>query len=158
MSNRRYCSSMKSWRLATPNFDIAVRSESKKLQRQGTTIVFVSHNLYSVKSICDRAIFIAEGRVKANGDVGIVITTYEKWIHETQIRDSPLNEADAPYLQRENAVDIVGVEIRDRSDPKADILAHSDPVDVTVEFFAKERIRSPNLVLQIVRPTGPRAV
>jgi lipopolysaccharide transport system ATP-binding protein len=46
------------------------------VSRQGRTIVFISHNLGSVRSLCDRAMLLSQGRINAIGGVGEVINEY----------------------------------------------------------------------------------
>ncbi len=43
---------------------------------EGRTVVFISHNLASVRGLCDRAIMLSGGQIKAEGPVGEVIDTY----------------------------------------------------------------------------------
>jgi lipopolysaccharide transport system ATP-binding protein len=43
---------------------------------EGTTILFVSHNLNSVKQLCDRALYIQAGQLKEEGEPESVITNY----------------------------------------------------------------------------------
>ena len=49
-----------------------------ELKKAGTTIVIVSHNMNSIKSLCDRAIWIYEGEIREDGDVKEVIDKYIK--------------------------------------------------------------------------------
>ena len=44
--------------------------------REGRTVVFISHSIPSVVSLCDRAIMLAQGRVAAAGRVGEVVDAY----------------------------------------------------------------------------------
>jgi lipopolysaccharide transport system ATP-binding protein len=44
--------------------------------REGRTVVFISHNLPSVMSLCDQAIMMSEGRIAATGRVPDVIDHY----------------------------------------------------------------------------------
>jgi lipopolysaccharide transport system ATP-binding protein len=46
------------------------------VSREGRTIVFISHNLGSVRNLCDRAMLLSRGRVNAIGGVGQVIREY----------------------------------------------------------------------------------
>jgi len=55
--------------------------------REGRTIVFISHNLAAVRSLCDRAMLLSRGRVSAIGGVGEVIREY---VGEVE-RDLPRN-------------------------------------------------------------------
>ena len=44
--------------------------------RQGTTLLFVSHSIESVKGICDYALWLNKGTVKAKGPVDRVCDAY----------------------------------------------------------------------------------
>lgn len=73
-----------------------------ELREQGATILFCSHNLYQVRSLCQRAAWIHEGRIQAMGVTEDVVTAYEA--HERrrsahlrathEIRSSELPTAD----------------------------------------------------------------
>ena len=43
----------------------------------GATIIFVSHNLDAVKSLCERAIWLERGRVVADGQASAVVDEYQ---------------------------------------------------------------------------------
>ncbi|MCB9192561.1 MAG: ATP-binding cassette domain-containing protein [Flavobacteriales bacterium] len=43
---------------------------------EGRTVLFVSHNMASVKTLCSRAILMANGKVAADGNTGSVISEY----------------------------------------------------------------------------------
>jgi lipopolysaccharide transport system ATP-binding protein len=47
-----------------------------QVSRQGRTVLFVSHNMPSVKTLCTRAILIEGGRVEMDGDVDYVVNRY----------------------------------------------------------------------------------
>lgn len=44
--------------------------------KHGRTVVFVSHNLLAVQSLCSRAVWLDEGRVVATGDATDVVSRY----------------------------------------------------------------------------------
>ena len=48
------------------------------LRESGKTIVIVSHNLESVKQLCDRAIWIFDGKVRMDGECKKIINEYLK--------------------------------------------------------------------------------
>lgn len=48
----------------------------EKLMGSGTTLLFVSHNVETVKKICDHALWLDKGRVKMSGDVESVCNAY----------------------------------------------------------------------------------
>lgn len=47
-----------------------------KVSRDGRTILFVSHNMSSIKSLCTRAILLEEGRIALDGTVDEVVNRY----------------------------------------------------------------------------------
>lgn len=51
-------------------------------RNKGCTILFCSHSLYHVRQLCDRAIWIDGGRVRAIGETEAVLTRYEAHVRE----------------------------------------------------------------------------
>lgn len=48
----------------------------EEIKARGTTILFVSHDMISVKKLCNRAIWIEKGHVRADGDAATVCEEY----------------------------------------------------------------------------------
>jgi ABC-type polysaccharide/polyol phosphate transport system ATPase subunit len=59
----------------------------RELQRNGTTIVFVSHNMHQVRDICDRALLLVHGQIRAEGEPTLVVREYEKLLLESSSTD-----------------------------------------------------------------------
>jgi lipopolysaccharide transport system ATP-binding protein len=64
-----------------------------EFRERGKTIVFCSHALYQVKKLCDRALWLRQGRVAALGSVDEVIDAY---LEHTRIRDQEETATHAP--------------------------------------------------------------
>lgn len=45
-------------------------------QRMGKTIIFVSHSMEIVRSLCDKAVFLIQGQVQAQGQIDHVVDRY----------------------------------------------------------------------------------
>ncbi|AUN95746.1 ABC transporter ATP-binding protein [Pseudazoarcus pumilus] len=56
----------------------------ESFRRRGCTILFCSHSMYHVRRLCDRAVWLREGRVAATGATEAVVSEYEAWV---RIRD-----------------------------------------------------------------------
>lgn len=54
------------------------------LRKNGITILFCSHSLYTVSTFCDRAIWLKEGRIQSIGDTNGVISGYEDYLREKE--------------------------------------------------------------------------
>ncbi|MFT2633414.1 hypothetical protein ACMWP7_25630, partial [Escherichia coli] len=59
----------------------------KDIKLQGTSILFVSHDISSVRTLCDRAIWLDSGAVLDQGDVFPVTGRYMEHI----FKDDPLD-------------------------------------------------------------------
>jgi ABC-type polysaccharide/polyol phosphate transport system ATPase subunit len=46
--------------------------------KSGVTTVYVSHNMEAIKKICDRAIWLEQGEIRAEGEAGLVVEEYLK--------------------------------------------------------------------------------
>lgn len=44
--------------------------------KAGRTVLFVSHNMFSVKSLCDKGVLLEAGRVKVQGEISQVVDSY----------------------------------------------------------------------------------
>ncbi len=71
------------------------------LRERGATVLFCSHNLYQVRSLCQRAAWIHGGRVQAMGATEDVVTAYEA--HERR-RYAHLRQENADKQKRQEAV------------------------------------------------------
>lgn len=122
-------------------------SKLEEIRNSGTTILFVSHDTTSVKQLCNRAIWIEKGVVKADGDANEICEQYlSMQIEENNrrksevIKDIKLNNSKAvekgterlvvkkiDYTQMKNvtrtgAADILSFYIRDNEGNDINIL------------------------------------
>ncbi len=51
-----------------------------QIQRAGTTIVFVSHDLETTRKLCDRALWLNNGEIRADGETESVIAGYLEYV------------------------------------------------------------------------------
>lgn len=51
------------------------------LKRKGKTMVFVTHSMQTVEKLCDRAVWLCDGKIQMDGDVSQVI---EKYVEATK--------------------------------------------------------------------------
>ena len=121
----------------------------KQLERAGTTIVFISHDLYSVKRLCDRVLLLDRGRIIASGDPGEVIKTYR---HTSRITESKSdnglsfpNPNPDPGLQFE----VEQVDVLDREGRLKHELRTGDYVRFRIVWRAKEYLEDGGVELGI---------
>lgn len=118
----------------------------------GKTIVFCSHNMYQVKKLCDRAIWLRDGRVAASGEADAVVDAY---LNYSRARD---HEQEAEGVRARGAATVVRVcrvLLEDRLGRPVDCLTTGDPltVRVWVERAPGSRV-VPGIGIAIVRNDG----
>src|SRR5213596_1363046 len=73
-----------------------------EVAHEGRTVLFVSHNMNAVKSLCGRALLLANGLLSLNGPVNSVIEKYLQTENAAQthwVRKDPLFGSDGILLQ-----------------------------------------------------------
>lgn len=131
-----------------------------ELRERGATVLFCSHNLYQVRSLCQRAAWIHDGRIQAIGATEDVVTAYEsherrRYAHlrvETAAVASMESEAkSAPEVSGAPLVKIGGltIETGDGINP-AQVDSFQDlSVEIVVESYADAPF---HVLFAIVRP------
>lgn len=61
-------------------FQLKCIEKIKEFKNGGKTIIFVTHDTYTVKNICDYAVWINNGAIELEGEVDLVIDRYEKYM------------------------------------------------------------------------------
>ena len=62
-------------------FQIKCINKFKELQERGITILFVSHDIFTVRSFCNKAVWLHNGTVKEIGDVTEVSANYNEFMY-----------------------------------------------------------------------------
>lgn len=76
------------------NFQTKCFNKLKEIKRDGTTIVIVSHSLGQIEQICDRSIWIHEGRIKAEGPPKLIDLEYLEFMGQ-KMQESKQKELEA---------------------------------------------------------------
>ena len=63
-----------------------------ELRQRGVTILFCSHALFQIESLCPRALWLHEGRVRFDGPVAEAVVEYQAWLDRNEagvVADAP---------------------------------------------------------------------
>lgn len=58
-----------------------------QVAREGRTVLFVSHNMGAISTLCDRAIYLVKGQVKEVGNAETIVTNYLKDVFGNEIEE-----------------------------------------------------------------------
>ncbi|HEY0380001.1 MAG TPA: ABC transporter ATP-binding protein [Pyrinomonadaceae bacterium] len=129
----------------------------REMQENGTTILFVSHDLAAVRALCSRAVLLHNGRVEALGQPTDVLNRYQKIImaredayesdqHEAEAvgeaegveEEEADDEAVAPpagtYRHGDGSAEILRVELLDASRKPAEFVESGEAVQLRVRL------------------------
>jgi lipopolysaccharide transport system ATP-binding protein len=105
------------------------------LEKKGATILFVSHNMFSIKSMCDRVIYLKKGRVEFDGPTIEGLKLYED--------DSRLS--DTPWFDSENApIKFTDVAFLNERGQPSTVFDHGERMIVRLRYHASRRIERPD--------------
>jgi lipopolysaccharide transport system ATP-binding protein len=108
------------------------------LQASGVTVVLASHDLGQIRKMCNRALWLSDGRVRLAGDASEVADRY----HNAMNEGLPEREAGSQGLIRHGTgeVEIVSVRLFDAEGRSVGSVAAGQKTIVEVEFVAQEPI------------------
>jgi hypothetical protein len=85
--------------------------------KQGTTILFVSHDIHAVRALCKRGVYLENGKVKISGEAGVVVDKYisdDQKISTQSLKELPLDSSIDPSkaiaFTEENIPTVVALE------------------------------------------------
>ena len=108
------------------------------LQGAGRTIVFVSHDLGTMRELCQRAIWIEDGRVMVDGPVDRAIGLYT----ESQDKRSQVQVVNSDRLQRwgSGEVTIEGVRVLDGDGAETAALRHGERGAIELQVECRQQL------------------
>jgi ABC-type polysaccharide/polyol phosphate transport system ATPase subunit len=118
----------------------------REIQAEGRTIVFVTHAIQQVQQICDGAVMLDHGQVRAMGDVGDVIKEYRLVMLRRHIG----------FARRDltRSAEIAAVELMDSKGEPSSIVPPGGELTVQVDVRANRPVDDPVISLVIFDGNG----
>ncbi len=101
------------------------------ISQEGRTVLFVSHNMAAVRSLCEKAIWLERGRVKQIGNAEEVISTYIQQDALAETRDDISSLISR--LPRDPAIQLLDIRINQSGRNTLKIL-NTEPVSIDIEY------------------------
>ncbi len=141
-----------------------------RFRRMGKTIVFVSHALEVVRTLCDQAIWLDGGRVRSGGPSSQVIDDYLEDVNRRErerianlrrqsgkkIVDEEESNEQSESLQRHGSydVEIVRVELLDEDANPRSVFHTHEPLIVRMHYLAHHPVEWPVFGVALHHPNG----
>jgi len=137
------------------------RDRIADLRKAGVTIVLVSHDSGAIRDLCERALWLEDGRAQAYGPTDDVVEAYYASVvareearfaaeHETE----PVAPAPGTDRWGSGDVEIVGVDFLGADGAAHHILATGEPMTICLRYVAHRRVEAPVFGLAIHRNDG----
>jgi len=131
-------------------------------RRAGKTIIFVSHALEVVRSLCDVAVWLDHGEARAYGPAGKVIDAYLADVNRKEQErlaaehpDLNLPEAeDLAFRRGSREVEIVRVQLLDAAGEERVVFHTGEALTIRMHYQAHERINDPVFGVGIFHENG----
>jgi len=128
--------------------DVAFQRKSlgrmEDVAQEGRTVLFVSHNMAAVKSLCKTGIYLEKGRVRHLGDIDEAVQVY--------LGSGELQQQSEVHLPADPArpVQILSVSVLNSVGNPVPTLPHDQPFDVGIQVAIRELTYRMNLGLYIL--------
>lgn len=115
----------------------------REFNKQGTTLLIVSHDKQAIQSICDRAILLNSGRVAMEGDPESVMDYYNALLAEKQdqkIEQIKSSDGRIQTISGTGEASVVDIGLFDSHEKRIEVLNVGQRVHLRVEVEAKADI------------------
>jgi ABC-type polysaccharide/polyol phosphate transport system ATPase subunit len=121
-----------------------------KMRDDGATLVLASHDLHAVKSLCDRALWLDQGRARALGPAADVVGAYEEDVRRRTVTGG------GPAVGRRGTGEVVirDVRLKDVSGRERREFATGESLRVEVLFETTRPLDSPVMGVALFRDDG----
>ncbi len=121
---------------------------AEELRKSNATILFVSHNMFAVKAMCNRVIYLSEGSVHFDGSPAEAIECYE----------GPNRTSALPWAQNAIGADpsdwdvyIEKVETFDVTGAERNLFNYGERVRIRLDYSVRRTVSNPNFLVSFIR-------
>lgn len=149
----------------------------REIKAKGTTIVIVSHSLGQIEQICDRSIWISEGRIRLEGSPLDVHPAYMEYMgNQNSVADAPQQEEEQQEAQQPSAEEAVaeaapeeekdpnrwgngdarvtGIRLLDDGGKERDRFQTGKPMTIEISYETRRELKNPVCGIGIFRNDG----
>jgi lipopolysaccharide transport system ATP-binding protein len=117
---------------------------ARSLEKKGSTILFVSHNMYSIKTMCQRVIYLKKGKIVFDGPTSEGLKLYED---DSRMKDTHWfwsDDGERPIAFTSGSIEsIEGVD--------SGLVQHGEKLTIRLRYSTTRRIELPDIRVSIDR-------
>ena len=154
-------------------FQVKCYRKFDEFREKGKTIIFVSHSMGDVVTLCNRVIWLEKGAMRKSGSSKSIVEEYHAWmVHDTGIQQAaevkPVepsgNEYDLvpvpanAFITGEIGASVDGVGFFNEKNQRVSVLKASQKVKIIWRVSTKIRIENPYFGFQVINSKGMRVM
>jgi lipopolysaccharide transport system ATP-binding protein len=126
------------------------------LRERGTTILFCSHSLFQIESICTRAIWLHAGKVVVQGNPAQVVSAYQEFLDSAETLQSGLAVSPQQPLAPKGHARLTRVRVGGLGPGQGPLhlLSLADDLLVEVKFSSDPALPCPSVGVSLHTPDG----
>lgn len=107
-------------------------------EKSGKTILYVSHNMSSIKNLCNKCLFIKDGELDFFGDTEIAIKKYlQTDVNVTAQKFEDVQEI-IKSLPNDKVFKLKGIDVFQEGEPVFDNIVNGYPIEIKIKYDVKE--------------------
>lgn len=143
------------------NFQAKCFNKLREIKAQGTTIVIVSHSMGQIEQICDRSIWIHEGKIKGEGKPRDIDMEYLNFMGEKRenAAEKSLNPEDKDGLNNDTRwgngkARFTDVYMTDSNGKRKAVFASEEAANICMSYKVKQKVEDAVFGIGIFRSDG----
>jgi ABC-type polysaccharide/polyol phosphate transport system ATPase subunit len=129
-------------------FQLKCFDRMRELQRRGTTIVMVSHNMHAIRLLCPRVLLLRKGQLEYDGDSETAISRHHQFL--------ALDASEDHFGHTRTPVTVLDRTVR-RNGVETAAAEQDDLLEATWTVRFEEPVKSPHAVFRILAEDGTLA-
>jgi len=121
---------------------------AKTLQKNKATVLFVSHNMFTVTTICNRILYLSDGRVRFDGASEEVIRLYEQ---ENRLNGGAQLSNSVNGHSTQHPISVTDLTILDEAGNPRQVFDYGERLRIRIRYNAKQSVKDPNFVVALIR-------
>jgi ABC-type polysaccharide/polyol phosphate transport system ATPase subunit len=126
----------------------------QELQRNGTTVVFVSHNMHQVRNTCDSALLLMHGQIKVQGTPNEVIAAYERSLLSNEALHDAVGQASEGAFHTQTGLVLKSIEITGPSRTAEPFLSSDQAAILRVAYQSTRPQSIGRIDIRVLREDG----
>lgn len=126
----------------------------REICTSGATVLFVSHSTYIVKQLCDRALYIDNGKLILDGDAQYVCSVYDAHLMELSAQQGEAYASEFGARIKSAYAEIINIETQGEQGLPQKAFWQHERMTINIELNVRELLDDPAVWIRFTRTDG----